>query len=77
MSRNISATISLIATNITAGDAPLRVPRLRSRRREVAAEWIMAIQENYLRGQIGAGRVSRERALTWRDGPGLRRDALD
>ncbi len=36
----------------------------------------MAIQENCLRGYIGLGRVSRDRALTWRDGPGLYRDAL-
>lgn len=77
MSRNISATLSLVATNITAGDAPLRVPSLRGSRRDVAAEWITAIQENYLRGYIGAGGVSRDRALTWRDEPGLCRDALD
>ena len=35
----------------------------------------MAIQENCLRGYIGPGRVSRGRALIWRDGPGLCRDA--
>ena len=67
--------ISLIATNITAGDAPLRVPSLRGSRRDVAAEWITAVQEICLRGYIGSGRVSRGRARTWRDGPGLCRDA--
>ena len=55
----------------------MRVPSLRGIRRDVAAEWIMAIQENYLRGYIEPERVSRDRALTWRDEPGLCRDALD
>lgn len=65
-----------IETNITAGDAPSRVPRLRNGRRDSAPEWITAIHEICLRGYVWPERVSRGRARIWRDGLGLCRDAL-
>ena len=76
IAERIRDLIPFIETNITSGDAPSRVPRLRNGRRDSAQEWITAIQEICLRGYIGPGRVSRGGALTWRDEPGLCRDAL-